>query len=319
MDSMTEGSDDPRVEAYLRYLRVERQASEHTVNGYRQDIRQFCSFIQPDPEAACDWGSLDAHAARKFLVALQKLELEPTTISRKLSSLRGYFRFLVREGVMSTNLFSGVVSPKRGRKLPKVLSIEEMDRLLSAPVQLLETDRKENSVSLIAEYAAWRDAAVLEIMYSTGMRVSEATGLRDRDVERKEQVVRVMGKGKKERMLPLGRPALKALDRALELRDQYWRDGGADGPLFRNVKGTALTSRSVERSMKKYLKAADLNPACTPHTLRHSFATHMLDAGADLRSVQELLGHASLSTTQIYTHVSIDHLRDVYRDAHPRA
>jgi integrase/recombinase XerC len=274
---------------------------------------------------------VDRLAARGFLVALQKEGLSASSLQRKLSSLRAFFRHQVREERIPVNPFAGLSGPKRPRTLPRVLSVQETARLLEAPravaARTAETRRSARDLKprqkASADYAALRDTAILECLYSTGCRISELTGLGDDRVDLLSGVVKVRGKGRKERLCPLGAPASRALESSREARDRLFpirgRAAAAARPVFVNLDGGPLTPRSVERSLKAYLVEAGLNPALTPHALRHSFATHLLDAGADLRSVQELLGHASLSTTQIYTHVSVERLRKVYDDAHPRA
>ncbi len=249
--------------------------------------------------------------------------MSPATTGRKVSSLRSFYKFMAREEYVGINPFSGLLVPKRIKRLPNVLSVTEVNRLLQAPARAPdaapEGDSKPDGWS---EYARWRDTAMLEVLYSTGMRISELAGLSDEQVDFLSGVVRVRGKGKKERLCPFGRPAHRALRTAMEKRNLFWLALGKKGvppAVFLNRRGGRLTTRSMERLMKKYLASAGLNPGISPHALRHSFATHMLDAGADLRSVQELLGHASLSTTQIYTHVSVERLKEVYEQAHPRA
>ncbi len=312
--------NDPLLAHFLDYLRAEKQASEHTQSSYLSDLRQF--ILQQWGEQAAPpfrWKEVDRFAARRFLAGLQKSGRVATTTRRKLSALRTFFRFLIREEYVKDNPFAGVAMPRRQRKLPEVFSVDEVARLLDAP--RLAAERGEGDASARA-FAQWRDTAILEMFYSTGMRLRELTGLRDEQVDLLSSTVVVRGKGKKERLCPLGNPALKALRRYLEYRDVArlgWGQTGRARALFLNKLGTPLSPRSVERMMKKYLVEAGLDSARSPHALRHSFATHLLDAGADLRSVQELLGHASLSTTQIYTHVSIERLKEVYEKTHPRA
>ena len=313
---------DPAMEAYSAYLRAERDASGHTLSNYMMDIRQFIE-LQWGENAAPPfaWKHVDRFAARRFLVHQQKSEKEPTTSRRKLSSLRSFYKFMVREEMVAMNPFSGLVLPKLSRRLPKVLSIEEIERLLNAPF-LHRLEKEEPRNKAWDTYARDRDAAILEMLYSTGARLSELSELNERQIDLLSGVMTVRGKGKKERMCPLGGPAIKALRRALEARDAIWPGLGKPGKppaLFLNKLGGRLTPRSIERMMKKYLVDAGLNPGLSPHALRHSFATHLLDAGADLRSVQELLGHANLSTTQIYTHITVERLREVYDKAHPKA
>lgn len=319
-------TDDPCVAQFAAYLEHERNASRHTLASYLMDIAQFARFAWTgDALPPFDWRTVDRFKSRAFLIDFQKRGSEATTTSRKLSSLRSFYRFMEREGMVPLNPFAGLKAPKRARKLPAFLSQAEVIRLLDAPLQAwagTRPPRRERERKL-AEYAAMRDAAMLEVLYSTGGRVSEIAGLMEPQVDLLSGVVQVRGKGKKERLCALGRPAVKALRAARSLRDELWpemsRRRGSDKPLFLNIRGGRLTPRSVERLLKKYLAAANLNPDLSPHALRHSFATHMLEAGADLRSVQELLGHASLSTTQIYTHVTVEKLKKVYDDAHPRA
>lgn len=318
-----EAGPDPAVVHFLQYLQTERNASAHTTAGYTMDIGQFAvSRWGSDAKPPFPWKEVDALAARKFLVGFQKMECEPTTTGRKLSSLRSFYRFLEREDYVPLNPFAGLRAPKRGRKLPDVMSVEEVGRLLQAPDKHVKSrPATDGAEAAWARHAAVRDTALLELMYSTGARVSEAVGLRQRDVDLLSGIVTVHGKGKKDRMCPLGRPASQALRKWQECAESLWPGSTRNrmGPVFMNSRGGVLTSRSAERMMKVYLGEAGLSLRFSPHALRHSFATHLLDAGADLRSVQELLGHSSLSTTQIYTHVSVERLRKVYEGAHPRA
>ncbi len=321
----TDIAADPWVERFMRYLEGERNASRHTLSNYLIDLKQF-ALQQWGDEAKppFSWKSADRFAARRFLVEFQKIGSSPSTTSRKLSSLRSFFRFLVREKQVASNPFSGLQLPKKGRKLPNVLSVVEVGRLLDTPKQVWQSQKGGLEAKKLAwaEYVWQRDAAILEVLYSTGMRISELAELTEARIDFLSGVVTARGKGKKERLCPLGGPASRALRDALNAREGIWgllgRSGKPDG-VFLNRFGDPLTPRSMERNLKPYLAAADLNPEVSPHALRHSFATHLLDAGADLRSVQELLGHASLSTTQIYTHVSVERLKQVYEQAHPRA
>jgi integrase/recombinase XerC len=260
--------------------------------------------------------------ARQFLVAFHRAGCAPATTRRKLAALRTFYRFLIREELLGKNPFSGLRGPRRAFGLPIVLNEGQVASLLAAPGRELESLQADAAGGLPPEavYARLRDAALLEVLYSTGGRVTEVAGLRLDRVNLTDGVARVLGKGRKERLCVLGRPARAALGRALEFAERLWPEAAArDGVLFRNLQGGVLTPRSIERNLKHWLAAAGLPDAITPHKLRHSFATHLLNAGADLRSVQELLGHASLSTTQIYTHVSIERLKEVYRKSHPRA
>ncbi len=315
---------DPWVARFLAHLGAERNLSNHTVSGYLQDIGQFVAFVWAHkPELrAYDWGSPDRMRARQFLVAFHRAGCAPATTRRKLAALRTFFRFLIREGLLGKNPFSGLRGPRMARALPVVLNEGQVQTLLAAPVRDLEICRTHTAGGLPPEavYARLRDAALLEVLYSTGARVAEVAGLRLDRIDLTAGVARVRGKGRKERLCALGRPARAALGRALDAAERLWpRVAARDGVLFRNLQGAVLTPRSIERNLKHWLTVAGLPDTITPHKLRHSFATHLLNAGADLRSVQELLGHSSLSTTQIYTHVSIERLKEVYRKAHPRA
>lgn len=316
-------SSNPAVVGFMNYLRVERNASRHTLAAYTQDIRQFAAFAWEDAEDELEWRGVDRFQARGFLMAFQRCGSAPATTARKLASLRSFYKFMEREDLITVNPFSGLRAPKQPRHLPDVLSVKELDRLLEAPERVFERRKRSDEAGKLGAldaYFALRDKAIFEVLYSTGARVSEATQLTEKDMDLLSGFVTVRGKGKKERLCPLGGPASRAIRAVLASADALW--GGkikSAKPLFRNKRGEPITPRSIERMMKKYLAEAGLSVEFTPHALRHSFATHLLDAGADLRSVQELLGHASLSTTQIYTHVTIERLKRVYQDAHPRA
>lgn len=318
-------ADDPRIAHFLLYLENERTASKHTQAGYLNDMVQFAlATWGPDASPPFPWEKADRFAARRFLVGFQKEGLTATTTNRKLSSLRSFYKFMVREELLTANPFDGLSGPKKAKNLPQVLSVDETRRLLEAPGAVWKRQEPELSAKERpgAEYAMLRDVALLETLYSTGCRISEAIGLTDRNLDLLGGSIVVRGKGRKERLCPLGHPACKALREAVRRRDSLWpavRRDREGRRVFLNLRGGPLTSRSAERLLKRYLAEAGLNAAITPHALRHSFATHLLDAGADLRSVQELLGHASLSTTQIYTHVSVEHLKKAYDEAHPRA
>ena len=316
--------NDPCIEHFVQYLEGEKNASEHTISNYLVDIRQFCEIVWgEDAKPPYKWKEADRFAARKFLVFFQKLELAPSTTGRKLSALRSFYRFLLREEKVEQNPFSGLNLPKKGSYLPQILSVTEVGKLLDAPARLNEQQKSPNPKQrLWREYMVARDAAILEMLYSTGMRINELVKLPEESIDLLSGVARVRGKGKKERLCPLGSPAIRTLMKNLELRENVWLLEGrkeARSPVFLNKNGGPISARSIERMMKKYVLFCGLSAELTPHSLRHSFATHLLDAGADLRSVQELLGHASLSTTQIYTHVSVERLKEVYQLAHPKA
>lgn len=295
---------DSLVEEFLNYLRAERDASALTIRNYAADILAFSVWFTHKYKQRCDWTRIDPFHIRGYLVHLTERHFDRATIHLKMSALRSFYKRLVRTERVKQNPLTGLTLPKKARKLPKFLTIRQVEDLLAAPLKCKSKD----------ELPAWRDKAILETLYSTGMRIHELVQLNDDDVDVLGEVVRVRGKGKKERLAALGGPAIETLQKYLELRNRSGR-----GPLFVNRFGGRITARSVQRMLKKYLIATGLDPSLTPHKLRHSFATHMLDAGADLRSVQELLGHANLSTTQIYTHITPERLKKVYEKAHPRA
>lgn len=318
--------DDPRVDLFLRHLRHERNASEHTVAAYLQDIAQFVAYAWPDATSPpFDWGAPDRMVARGFLAAFSKADAAPTTVRRKLAALRSFYVFLMRERIVASDPFAGLRGPRLRRDLPDVLTPAQVEDLLATPLRALAPPPPEGparpSASPLERYLALRDAAVLELLYGGGLRVGEAASLTWGALDLHAGVARVRGKGRKERLCPFGRACLQALHAMAEAQAAVWADRGRlhGAPVFLNWKGGRLTSRSMERAMAKHILAAGLPATFTPHALRHSFATHMLDAGADLRCVQELLGHASLSTTQIYTHVTVQRLQAVYQAAHPRA
>ena len=313
-------SRDGAMAAFMRHLRHERDVSAHTSGAYLIDLSQFAAYAFGTGGEVVDWGVADRFAVRGFLAACQQAQASPATVRRKLAAIRSFYRFLIRERQVDFNPAAGLRGPRLERRLPDVLTHRQVSDLLAAPLAILERRGGIDAVSPAVVYAARRDTALLELLYSTGARVSEAAALNRGDVEMRDGVVRLEGKGRKERLGALGRPARGALQAMLESASVLWSDAQAPGaPLFRNLKGGRLSTRSVERNMKGWLVGANLPSRLTPHKLRHSFATHLLEAGADLRSVQELLGHASLSTTQIYTHVTVERLKDVYEKAHPRA
>jgi integrase/recombinase XerC len=311
---------EPSVAHFCSYLETERNASEHTVQNYVRDIGQFAHLVWgQDPTHPLPWKEPDRFVARRFLVKFQKEGNEPTTTARKLASLRSFYKFLERENIVDRNPFAGLRPPKRASSLPEVMSTAEVTRLLESPTIIYDRGNVSEAKRPLAEYAMFRDTALLELLYSTGARVSEIAGLVESNLDLLSGTVKVRGKGKKERLCPIGSPADKAIRLMLERSHELWGTMGRNRAVFLNLQGRQITTRSIERLMKKYLVEAGLSQRFSPHALRHSFATHMLDAGADLRSVQELLGHASLSTTQIYTHVSVERLKKVYGETHPRA
>jgi integrase/recombinase XerC len=298
------GVTDSLVDGFLGYLHAERDASPLTIRNYSADIAAFAVWFEGKYQQPCSWVRVDSFHLRGYLLHLTESKFDRATIHLKMSALRSFFKWLVRTERVKLNPLAGLALPKKARKLPKFLTIQQVEALLEAP---LKRDAKN-------KLAAWRDKAILETLYSAGLRIHELVQLNDEDVDVLGEVVRVRGKGKKERLAALGGPAIETLQKYLEVRARSSR-----GALFVNRFGGRMTARSVQRMLKRYLIAAGLDPSLTPHKLRHSFATHMLDAGADLRSVQELLGHANLSTTQIYTHITPERLKKVYEKAHPRA
>ena len=282
---------------FLRYLDLQRGASRHTLRGYATDLAEFRAFLSR--EGIGDLAAADARAVRAWLAWLHDRRLAKSSIARKLATVRSCFRYLARLGAVEFNPARQVRSPKLARRLPSFLPKDESKELLDT-----EVERSE---------AGLRDHALLELLYATGLRVAECCGLDLDDVDRRHGAVRVMGKGGKERVVPAGDAALGALDAWLSVR------GEARGALFTNSRGRRLGTRSVHRIVKQRARAAGIDRRVTPHTLRHTFATHMLGEGADLRLIQELLGHSRLTTTQRYTHVSPEQLMKVYDSAHPRA
>lgn len=291
---------NPHVQNFLRFLESEKNASTHTVKNYAIDLREFSGFLNQKGIEGVDYVDI-----RSFLSLLKDKNYSKSSISRKLACIRSFFKFLAREEVVKTNPSAGIATPKREKKLPNFLEQEEVTKLIEAPPA-------EN-------WEGKRDRAILETLYSSGLRVSELVGLNQDDLDFFSGLVRVRGKGKKERIVPLGQAALKAIQGYTDQRPPKLRDNGLKKPLYLNRSGGRLTDRSVRRMILKYCRATGLKKEVSPHMLRHSFATHMLNNGADLRSVQELLGHENLSTTQIYTHVTTKRLKEAYEAAHPRA
>ena len=306
---------------FLSYLTNERQASHHTIASYAIDIEQFANYALNSSLKMAKWKDADVYTARTFIVTLQEEKLARTSILRKISSLRSFYRYLVRENIIKSNPFVGITSPKKGKPLPKYLSIKEVEKLLDAPpiywTFAMDKGLAKNQES--ANFASARDVALLEVIYSGGLRISEALGLNFQDLDITHGIIKVKGKGKKERIAALGTPAINALKKYFVIRELRSGNKFPNSPIFINKLGQRISPRSFQRFFKNYLTSADLPPDMTPHKLRHSFATHLLNAGADLRSVQELLGHANLSTTQIYTHISSERLKIVYKQAHPKA
>jgi integrase/recombinase XerC len=322
------------IQKFLDYLKYERRFSEHTAKCYGADLAQFSEFLCGASEGRHEDGdtvSYDHHegtatavatkvhvnidqlllktgtdSVRAYLAHLNEKQYSRATVARKLATLRSFYKFLVKRNQISTNPVTAVRTPKQDKKLPRFLEYEEVKRLLETPP--------------MNTWLGARDRAIMETLYSTGIRVSELVALNMEDIDFLGEVIHVRGKGKKERIAPIGASALQTIQHYMEFRNKRAQNNNNfdSKVLFVNKHGRRLSTRSVRRKMDKYLKMAGLDPAISPHTLRHSFATHMLNNGADLRSVQELLGHQSLSTTQVYTHLTTTRLKEVYENAHPR-
>lgn len=323
------------IHKFLDYLKFERRFSEHTAKCYGADLTQFCEFLTGRSEGvSSDTESMSmaphdadtatavatqvdlkidqlllstqTEAIRAYLAFLNDRDYSKATIARKLATLRSFYKFLVKRSHIASNPVVSIRTPKQEKKLPRFLEYEEIKRLLDTPP--------------VNSWLGARDRAILETLYSTGIRVSELVALNMDDIDFLGEVVHIRGKGKKERIAPIGSSALQTIQHYMEYRNKRAQSNGNfdSKVLFVNKHGRRLSTRSVRRKMDKYLKMAGLDPAISPHTLRHSFATHMLNNGADLRSVQELLGHQSLSTTQVYTHLTTKKLKEVYDNAHPR-
>jgi integrase/recombinase XerC len=348
---MTETQPDhlPIIEGFLAYLIDERHFSPYTSRCYGVDLRQFIDYLCEEnnvtinrqqetdafqrrrqnpqnghangqnPEVLATVGpatitnailNADVNLIRAFLAHLSEHQYSPATMARKIATLRSFYRWMDKTGLVASNPMLLIRTPRQTKRLPKAINVEQVEKLLSAP----------NDADLLGA----RDRAILETLYSTGIRVSELVGINRGDIDETSEALIVRGKGRKERIVPLGSHALAALRHYTQMLDAPQHRGAAikndhDSPLFINKHGTRLSTRSVRRKVSKYLVTAGLDPDISPHTLRHSFATHLLDNGADLRSVQELLGHQSLSTTQVYTHLTTQRMRTAYDQAHPRA
>lgn len=303
----------------MAHLATDRGASEYTQRNYRQALTEFARWHLAERKASVDWVALQRDDFRSYLRYLGRNRLSRAATALRFSALRTFYKFLIRRGAVESLPIKNLSLPKAPQRLPKFLTIQQMADLLAAPAKLLQmrAEKKGPGRPVSAEVCL-RDVAVLETIYSCGLRVSELCNLRVEDVDFREQLVRVLGKGRKERLVPIGEPALKAIQ-------AYWSallaPPSGSQPVFRTdtVKAAPLSRLQLARRLKQYLIIAGLDPALTPHKLRHSYATHLLDAGADLRSVQELLGHAHLITTQVYTHVTTERLKKAYDAAHPRA
>jgi len=302
------------IEQFLEHLRYERNVSAHTLRNYSSDLAQFLEHLAPaEPKSGKrnppEVSAIDHITIREWMAELHSAQKKKSSIARKLAALRTFFQFLVREGMLESNPAKLVSTPRQEKKLPNHLSIEEAIRFIEMPD--LETDLGK------------RDRAMLELLYATGVRVAELTSMNIADVDFRNQLVRVTGKRRKQRIVPFGEPARDAIKVYLEVRDRFLFNAPVskrdDEALFLNYQGTRITTRSVGRMIDKYIKQCVSIHDISPHSLRHTFATHLLDNGADLRDIQELLGHARLSTTQIYTQVSMEKMIEVYDRAHPKA
>jgi tyrosine recombinase XerC len=285
------------IDKFIRYLQIEKEASKHTVTNYSIDLKRFSVFLDKRPLESADYLFI-----RQFLAHLKELNLSKASIARTLSCLRSFFKFLVRDGLLKSNPLSGVATPKKDKKLPVFLQEADIIKLLESPSK---------------DPAALRDKAILETLYSTGMRVSELVGMDLDNCDFIAGAIKVYGKGKKERFTPIGEKAIQAIRKYLDATEKIRPQ--AQKAVFLNSNGKRLTDRTIRRIVDRRIRQVSIKEKISPHTLRHSFATHLLNRGADLRTVQELLGHANLSTTQIYTHVTTERMKDAYQKAHPRA
>jgi site-specific recombinase XerD len=310
---------DKWIQKFLVHLATDRGASAYTQRNYGQALMEFARWHQAERQSPPAWEKLQRDDFRNYLRFLGRHNLSRAATQLRFSALRTFYKFLMRQGVVEALPIKNLALPKQGRRLPKFLTIQQMKDLLAAPLQLLERrGQKPGPGRPLSTTVCLRDVAVLETIYSCGLRISELCGLRAEDIDWSERLVRVRGKGKKERLVPIGEPAWKAIQ-------NYWavlkQPPSGPSPVFfaETKKAAPLKPLQLSRRLKQYLVVAGLDPGLTPHKLRHSYATHLLDAGADLRSVQELLGHAHLVTTQVYTHVTTERLKKAYDAAHPRA
>src|SRR5712692_4786537 len=319
------------VGQFLNYLRSVRNASPHTLRSYENDLSQFIAFLTPPGVETPALADVTHLMIREFVAHLHDLSLEKSSIARKLAAIRSFFKFAVREGMVIRNPARLVATPKLPKRIPSVLSAEDLNAFLDGIVVDPVADsgrRKRSGASDENRLLVRRDRAILELLYAAGLRVSELTGLNLADMDRREKMLRVRGKGNKERIVPYGGKAQEALEAYWPVREQLLLQAGPGkrrrGPthseaIFLNYAGRRLTQRSVGRIVKKYVRLANMDWDLHPHSLRHAFATHLLADGADLRAIQELLGHQSLSTTQKYTHASIRQLMEIYDKSHPHA
>ena len=309
---------DKWIQKFLAHLATDRGASVYTQRNYRDALNEFARWHREEQKQPPAWDRLQRDDFRNYLRFLGRHNLGRAAIQLRFSALRTFYKFLIRHGVLAASPIRNLALPRPARRLPKFLTPQQMTALLEAPLKPLGEKKKKGRGRPIAAGICFRDVAALETIYSCGLRVSELCGLRADDIDWNEQIVRVRGKGRKERLVPIGAPALEAIK-------NYWSllpaSPTGQSPVFlaSGQRPAPLVPNVLQQRLKKHLAMAGLDPALTPHKLRHSYATHLLDAGADLRSVQELLGHAHLVTTQIYTHLTTERLRKAYDAAHPRA
>jgi len=310
--------NDKWIDKFLQHLATDRGASVYTQRNYRQAMLEFHRWHRQERKQAPAWETLQRDDFRAYLRFLGRHTLSRAAIQLRFCALRTFYRFLVRHGAVGTSPIKNLSLPKLGKRLPQFLTPQQMADLLAAPLKLLPAPGGTGSARAAAVFACRRDVAMLETIYSCGLRISELCGLVAQDIDWNERLVRVRGKGKKERLVPIGELALAAIQ-------NYWnvlpQSPAGEAPAFLAgvKKRTPVSPRPLQLRLKKYLALAGLDPHLTPHKLRHSYATHLLDGGADLRSVQELLGHAHLVTTQVYTHLTTERLKKAYDAAHPRA
>jgi len=310
--------NDKWISKFQQHLATDRGASTYTQRNYRQAMLEFHRWHETERRRPPAWEQLQRDDFRAYLRFLGRHNLSRAAIQLRFSALRTFYRFLVRQGAAVSSPIRNLSLPKLGKRLPKFLTPQQMTELLAAPLKLLPARGEKDPKRSAESYACRRDLAVLETLYSCGLRISEVCGLVAQDLDWNERLVRVRGKGKKERLVPIGETALYAIK-------EYWtllpQTPAGESPVFLSGvnKRTPVSPRYLQLRLKKYLALAGLDPHLTPHKLRHSYATHLLDGGADLRSVQELLGHAHLVTTQVYTHLTTERLKRAYDAAHPRA
>jgi integrase/recombinase XerC len=309
---------DPLVEQFFQHLATDRGASIYTQRNYRQAIAEFQRWHIKENQKPPPWPKLHRDDFRSYLRLLGRNDLGRAAIQLRFCALRTFYKFMIRRGVLAASPIKNLALPKLGKRLPKFVTPKQMVDLLEAPLKLLPPEDSPAAAEATTTITRHRDVAILETIYSCGLRISELCGLQAGDIEANEQLVRVRGKGKKERQVPIGQPALAAIETYWQMLPQ--RPAG-ESPAFlaHPDKSKPVSPRQLQLRLKQYLALANLDPSLTPHKLRHSYATHLLDAGADLRSVQELLGHAHLVTTQVYTHLTTERLKRAYDKAHPRA